>query len=75
MFSEKAKNFGDSIITALRAEFVRRFKTSDWMDEQTREKAIQKIGKLNPKIGYPTKVSLSSSSRGGGGGGGRRDLY
>jgi len=45
----------------LRAEFVRRFETSDWMDDQTRKRAIEKIGKLDPKIGYVTKVRFASS--------------
>jgi endothelin-converting enzyme len=56
-FSQQAKQLGDQIIRDLKAEFVRRFTNSAWMDEQTRQRAIQKIGLLNPKIGYPTNVS------------------
>lgn len=61
-FSEKAKNLGDQIIKDLRAEFVKKFNTSDWMDDATRAKAIEKVNQLNPKIGYPTKVVIYSRS-------------
>jgi endothelin-converting enzyme len=54
-FSEEAKQFGDNIVTAIRTEFTKKLKAVDWMDDQTTEKAIEKVHNIVQKIGYPTK--------------------
>ncbi|KAF9874906.1 peptidase family M13 [Colletotrichum karsti] len=54
-FSEKAKKFGDTIITDIKNEFTRKLKATKWMDKQTTKKAIDKVHNIIQKIGYPTK--------------------
>jgi putative endopeptidase len=47
----KASAMVRNIIAALRADIS----TLDWMSPETREKAIQKLDAITPKIGYPDK--------------------
>ncbi|KAF6826254.1 endothelin-converting enzyme [Colletotrichum plurivorum] len=54
-FSEKAKKFGDTIITDIKDEFTRKLKATKWMDRETTKKAIDKVHNIVQKIGYPTK--------------------
>jgi endothelin-converting enzyme len=54
-FSEEAKQFGDSIVTDIRTEFTKKLKAVGWMDDQTTDKAIEKVHNIVQKIGYPTK--------------------
>lgn len=56
-FSAKAKEFGDQIVSDIKDMFVKKLKTSTWMDESVIELAIEKVHKIVQKIGYPTKVS------------------
>ena len=49
-----------------------RIKNLDWMSEETREKAIKKLDKMNIKIGYPDsfdsyldKTEIKSAEEGG----------
>lgn len=57
-FSEKAKIFGDQIISDIKGMFIEKLKVTAWMDTSVVELAIQKVHKIVQKIGYPTKVSL-----------------
>jgi endothelin-converting enzyme len=55
-FSEKAKNFGDQIVTDIKEMFIEKLKKTTWMDKSVIELAIEKVHKIVQKIGYPTKV-------------------
>ncbi|KAF2017828.1 peptidase family M13 [Aaosphaeria arxii CBS 175.79] len=54
-FSAKAKEFGDTIITDIKTEFVKKLKATAWMDDETTKKGIDKVHNIIQKIGYPTK--------------------
>ncbi len=55
-FSEKAKNFGDQIVSDIKEMFIQKLKKTSWMDKGVVELAIAKVHKIVQKIGYPTKV-------------------
>ena len=56
---EKLLEIGNNI----RNVFADHIKRLDWMSEQTKEKALSKLGKINMKVGYPDKwKDLSSVS-------------
>ena len=55
-FSEKAKNFGDQIVSDIKEMFIEKLKKTTWMDKSVVELAIEKVHKIVQKIGYPTKV-------------------
>ncbi|KAK0648606.1 hypothetical protein B0T16DRAFT_444608 [Cercophora newfieldiana] len=54
-FSAAAKDFGDLIVSDIKREFIKKLKATEWMDDETTEKAIEKVHKIVQKIGYPTK--------------------
>jgi len=54
-FSADAKQFGDTIVTDIKTEFIKKLKSVDWMDADTTKLAIQKVHNIVQKIGYPTK--------------------
>ncbi|KAI9166288.1 endothelin-converting enzyme [Paramyrothecium foliicola] len=54
-FSPEAKKFGDTIITDIKEEFVKKLKATKWMDKETTGRAINKVHNIIQKIGYPTK--------------------
>jgi len=58
-FSEKAKNFGDQIVSDIKDMFIEKLKKTTWMDKSVVELAIEKVHKIVQKIGYPTKVRSS----------------
>src|SRR3954453_344760 len=43
----------DQIITSLKDAFIKRLPQLDWLDEETRKKAIDKVNHIIQKIGYP----------------------
>jgi predicted metalloendopeptidase len=55
-FSEKAKIFGDQIVSDIKEMFIEKLKKTTWMDKSVVELAIEKVHKIVQKIGYPTKV-------------------
>ncbi len=55
-FSEKAKNFGDQVVSDIKDMFIEKLKKTKWMDKSVVELAIEKVHKIVQKIGYPTKV-------------------
>jgi endothelin-converting enzyme len=57
-FSEKAKIFGDQIVSDIKEMFIEKLKATKWMDKSVIELAIEKVHKIVQKIGYPTKVRL-----------------
>jgi endothelin-converting enzyme len=55
-FSEKAKEFGDQIVSDIKDTFIEKLKVTEWMDKKVIDLAIEKVHKIVQKIGYPTKV-------------------
>lgn len=55
-FSEKAKIFGDQIVSDIKEMFIEKLKVTKWMDKSVVELAIEKVHKIVQKIGYPDKV-------------------
>ena len=54
-FSEKAKNQALKLITYLKLYLKERITTLDWMCDKTKSKALEKLGTMIVKIGYPDK--------------------
>lgn len=54
-FSEKAKVFGDQIVSDIKELFIEKLKVTEWMDESVTKLAIEKVHKIIQKIGYPDK--------------------
>jgi endothelin-converting enzyme len=50
-FSAEAKKFGDTIITDIKTEFAKKLNAADWMDDETTEKAVEKVHNIIQKIG------------------------
>jgi len=60
-FSEKTKKRYVDMVEAMRDAFKEHIQKLDWMSEQTKEKAIDKLSKVTPKVGYPDKWKNYSS--------------
>ena len=54
-FPPEAKKRMDNMIENLRAAYGDSIKDLDWMSEETKLKALDKLSKFDPKIGYPNK--------------------
>jgi len=54
-FPAKAKEEMLTLISYLRKSFAQHIKNLSWMSEETKEKALVKLEKLNVKVGYPDK--------------------
>ncbi|ROW15879.1 hypothetical protein VPNG_02636 [Cytospora leucostoma] len=54
-FSKEAKDLGDQIIHDIKNEFSVKLENSDWMTEEVRQLAIDKVNLIRQKIGYPTR--------------------
>ena len=54
-FSQKAKKRYEDMSEAIREAFTENIKELDWMSAVTKEKALDKLQKVNKKIGYPDK--------------------
>jgi neprilysin/putative endopeptidase len=54
-FPPQAKARMDELVANLREAYRVSINTLDWMTPQTREKALAKLDKFTPKIGYPNK--------------------
>ncbi|KAL5396158.1 hypothetical protein PMIN02_003414 [Paraphaeosphaeria minitans] len=52
-FSPEAKTFGERIITDVENVFKAKLKTYEWMSDEVKELAIEKIVNMVEKIGYP----------------------
>jgi predicted metalloendopeptidase len=55
-FSERAKKFGDQIVSDIKDMFIEKLKKTTWMESSVVMLAIEKVHKIVQKIGYPTKV-------------------
>jgi putative endopeptidase len=54
-FPAKAKESMDVLVANLIEAYRQSIGTLAWMGEETREKALDKLGKFTPKIGFPEK--------------------
>lgn len=54
-FNEKAKERYNSLVEAIRDAYKERIKNLSWMSEATKQKALDKLAKINKKVGYPDK--------------------
>jgi len=60
-FPPSAKSRMDNMIENLRDAYGSSIKELDWMSQETKIKALEKLHKFDPKIGYPTKWKDYSS--------------
>ncbi|CAJ0917326.1 21458_t:CDS:10 [Entrophospora sp. SA101] len=49
----KSREMADDTITAIKNTFINRLPELEWLDEETRNKAIYKVKKIIQKVGYP----------------------
>ena len=54
-FPESSKKDVEALIENLRAAYIDRVATLDWMSDETKEKATEKLKAFTYKIGYPNK--------------------
>src|SRR5699024_459024 len=54
-FPPSSKDHMVELVENLVEAYRRSIEELDWMGPQTRERALTKLGKFTPKIGYPTK--------------------
>ncbi len=54
-FKPEAKKRMVQLVENLRKSYKRRIEQLDWMDEETKKEALDKLAKFRPKIGYPDK--------------------
>jgi len=54
-FQPSAKESMDVLVEHLVEAYRQSISTLDWMTEETRVRALEKLGKFTPKIGYPVK--------------------
>ncbi|WP_374008769.1 M13 family metallopeptidase [Leifsonia sp. LS-T14] len=54
-FPPAAKEQMDALVANLIEAYRQSIRTLDWMGEKTRQRAIEKLEKFTPKIGYPVK--------------------
>jgi putative endopeptidase len=52
-FPEKTKERYVNLVEAMRISFKEHIEKLDWMSKATKEKAYDKLAKVNPKVGYP----------------------
>lgn len=52
-FPPEAKRQMEELVENLRAAFRKRLERIEWMGEETKEEAFEKLETFNPKIGYP----------------------
>ncbi len=54
-FPPEAKEKAEKMIANVMQAFENRIKNLDWMTDETKKKAVEKLNKLNVKIAYPDK--------------------
>ena len=54
-FKPEAKQRMVQLVENLRSAYAERIKGLEWMSEETKQKALEKLAKFNAKIGYPDK--------------------
>ncbi len=54
-FPAKTKERYVKLVEAIRTSFKEHIEKLDWMSDATKKKALDKLSKVNPKVGYPDK--------------------
>lgn len=54
-FNPKSKDYVNEMVELLKLALCEHLNNNDWMSQQTKYKAIEKLDKMNVKIGYPDK--------------------
>jgi putative endopeptidase len=54
-FTEAAKTRYSDLVEAVRTAFRARIEKLDWMGEETKRKALEKLARMTKKVGYPDK--------------------
>ena len=62
-FPPRAKEKMADLVQNLRKAYGESIKELDWMGEKTKEQALEKLAKFNPKIGYPDEWKDYSALR------------
>jgi putative endopeptidase len=60
-FNEKAKKRYTDLVEAIRTAYRERINQLTWMSAETKKKALDKLEKITPKVGYPDKWKDFSS--------------
>lgn len=60
-FNEKAKARYNTLVEAIRDAYKERIQHLTWMTDSTRQKALDKLSKIQKKVGYPDKWKDFSS--------------
>jgi len=60
-FPEKAKKRYSDMVTSIRTSYKEHIEKLDWMSDATKKKALDKLDKINPKVGFPDKWKDFSS--------------
>merc|ERR1712190_480330 len=60
-FSEEDKNTVHGLVKDVLSIMENSLRTNDWLTEETKEKALQKLSKFVVKLGYPDKVKSFDS--------------
>ncbi|KAB5582760.1 hypothetical protein GE09DRAFT_1076327 [Coniochaeta sp. 2T2.1] len=53
-FSADAKDLGDTIVSDIKEQFISRLADLEWMDDEVKKLAADKVKAIIQKIGYPT---------------------
>jgi putative endopeptidase len=54
-FNEKAKKRYSDLVEAIRDAYKERIQQLTWMSDSTKQKALDKLSRITPKVGYPDK--------------------
>ena len=54
-FNENAKKRYTDLVEAIRDAYKERIQKLTWMSDSTKQKALNKLSKITPKVGYPDK--------------------
>jgi len=54
-FPEAAKKRYSDMVTAIRSSYKEHIEKLDWMSAETKKKALDKLEKIHPKVGFPDK--------------------
>ncbi len=60
-FNKKSLNTIKNMVLLIKDEFKNTIIQNEWMDEETKLKALSKLNKMNFKIGYPEKMNKDYS--------------
>jgi putative endopeptidase len=55
MFPGESKETADTMVKAIRQAFAEELPSLTWMDDETRQRALDKLATFAPHIGYPSK--------------------